>query len=49
MYQVLRNGEPMKMSQGTLQEVVALIRVLEDGIDRFTSHSPFTIGLVEEK
>lgn len=47
MYQVLRNGEPMKRSQGTLQQVVSLIRLLESGMDRLTQHSPYTIGNVE--
>ena len=47
MYEVLRNGTPMKNSQGNLQQVVALIRLLETDIDRFTQHSPFTIGKVE--
>jgi len=47
MYEVLRNGTPMKHSRGNLQQVVALIRLLETGIDRFTQHSPFTIGKVK--
>ena len=47
MYQVLRNGEPMKGAQGRLKQVVILIRLLESGLDRLSQHSPFTIGRVE--
>ena len=47
MYQVLRDGEPLKGSEGSLQKVIALIRYLEMDMDRFTQHSPFTIGSTE--
>ncbi len=49
MYQVLRNGKPMKGSAGDLRRVVNLIRLMEMGMDRFTQQSPFTIGKVEKE
>jgi hypothetical protein len=42
-YQALKNGVPVPMSKGTLQEVIDWIRVLESGLDRYTQHSPYTI------
>ena len=49
MYQVLRNGKPMKGSIGPLRKVVNLIRLMEMDLDRLTQLSPFTIGKVEEE
>ena len=46
MYRVLRNGEPLKGSEGTLDKVIQLIRYLEQDLDRFIQHSPFTIDKV---
>ncbi len=45
-YQALKNGVPVPMSKGTLQEVVDWIRVLESGLDRYTQHSPYTIARI---
>jgi hypothetical protein len=47
-YQVLKNGKPLPMSKGNLKEVVDHIRILEDGLDRYKEHSPYTIGLIEK-
>jgi hypothetical protein len=46
-YQVLKNGNPVPMSKGNLEEVVDHIRILEDGLDRYKEHSPYTIGLAK--
>jgi hypothetical protein len=45
-YQALKNGVPVPMSKGTLQEVIDWIRVLESGLDRYTQHSPYTVGRI---
>ena len=46
MYQVLKNGSPLEGSTGTLNQVIAHIRLLEGYINRLTQHSPYTIGRV---
>ena len=42
-YQVLRNGKPTGVT-GTLDFIVKAIRNMEKSLDRFTQHSPYTIG-----
>ena len=45
-YQILNNGEPAGVV-GTLDYIVIALRNLESNIDRATTHSPYTIALVE--
>ena len=45
-YQVLKNGKPLEGSIGTLNQVVAHIRLLETYLNRLKQHSPYTIAKV---
>jgi hypothetical protein len=42
-YQILKNGKPLVGSIGTLNQVVAHIRLLESHLNRLKQHSPYTI------
>ena len=44
-YVVIRNGQRTHHAPRSLDEVVTLIRKLEARLDRFTQHSPYTVGL----
>ena len=42
-YIVLKNGVDMQFKPRTLENAVKLIQMLEEGMDRLTQHSPYTI------
>ena len=42
-YIVLKNGVDMQFKPRTLETAVKLIQMLEEGMDRLTQHSPYTI------
>ena len=45
-YRVLKNGKSMGSFIGTLDQCVKAIRILEASLDRYTQHSPYTIGRI---
>lgn len=48
-YQILKNGKPLAESIGTLNQVVAHIRLLESHLNRLRQHSPYTISKVKHQ
>ena len=42
-YIVLKNGKPMGFEPRPIENAIWLIRKLEEGMDRLTQHSPYTI------
>ncbi len=48
-YCILRNGNLIKGSQGSLDRVIRIIRWLETDLDRSIQHSPFTVGMYSEE
>jgi hypothetical protein len=42
MYQILKNGK-LLINADDLQTAVVYVRSLESNLDRFVSHSPYTI------
>jgi hypothetical protein len=45
-YEVLKNGKPMGSFIGTLDQCIKAIQLLESGLDRYTQHSPYTVGRI---
>jgi len=43
MYIILKNGNPMTFAPRPLEAAIELVRMLEEGMDRLTQHSPYTI------
>jgi len=48
-YVILKHGKALRASDGTkdlytLNAAVEMIKILERNIDRYASHSPYTIG-----
>tara|TARA_R100000742_G_C4227752_1_gene49997 strand:- start:155 stop:313 length:159 start_codon:yes stop_codon:yes gene_type:complete len=43
-YIVLKNGKPMDFQPRPINQAIWLIRKLEEGLDRLTQHSPYTIA-----
>jgi|TARA_R110002051_G_scaffold241639_2_gene301971 hypothetical protein len=43
MYIILKHGKKMTFEPRELQQAIELVRMLEEGMDRLTQHSPYTI------
>jgi hypothetical protein len=46
-YIVLKSGKSMGSFIGTLDQCIKAIQLLESGLDRYTQHSPYTIGRIQ--
>lgn len=47
-YIVIKNGRKMDFRPRSIDAVIELIRRLEEGMNRLTQHSPYTIGISHE-
>lgn len=43
-YIILKNGRRMSFSPRNLNAAIELVRMLEEGLDRLTQHSPYVIN-----
>jgi hypothetical protein len=42
-YIILKNGVDMQLPPRTLDQAIKLVQMLEEGMNRLTQHSPYTI------
>lgn len=47
MYQILKNGTPLRIRLHNLDTAIVYLRSLESNLDRNVEHSPYTIRKVD--